>query len=109
LNGNYTIVNQTQNGYTFNYEVTQTYNSCRATGGGAVYTFNGTGLTLDYDLTYSANPLLYDLDWSETGTINWSGGGSSGSCPVNINLNYTYNGATWTYDYSGTFCGVSIT
>lgn len=105
VTGNYTASSQSS----FSYTLTQSFNNCKADGNGTVYTFNGTGLTTTADYTISG--ATYTYDFGQTGTLSWSGGGKSATCSVNWNVDLVYNTGTggYTYDYGGTFCGVSVT
>lgn len=103
VNGSYTIVSQTA----FKYTVTQTYNNCKATGSGTIYTFNGQGLTLNVDYSFPSNG-NYSYKFKETGNITWAGNGKGGTCPVDITINLSYSSTGYNYTTSGTYCGVNI-
>jgi hypothetical protein len=104
VSGNYVATSQSS----FHYTLTQSFNQCAAPGGGTIYTFNGTGLTTDAVYNLSGNSISYEF--SQTGNLSWSGGGKSATCAVNWNVDLVYNQTTggYTYDYGGTYCGVSI-
>jgi hypothetical protein len=102
VTGNYTLTNQS----TFNYTLTQSFTNCAAPGNGTIYTFNGTGLTTT--VAYSLSGSTYSYNIHQSGTLGWAGGGKSASCTVNWGLQLGYTNTGYTYQYSGTYCGVSI-
>ncbi len=87
--------------------VTSTFSSCKATGNGTVFTFDGSGLTLNLDLQSGNGGYTYDFH--EQGNISWAGNGKSGTCAINLTIHASYSGSGIpSATVSGSFCGQSI-
>ncbi len=96
-----TIAINQQNG-TFNADIRQTHNNCKAPSEtGRVWTFNGNPnlrLQLNFNATGS-------FTGSMTGGFKYTSNSSSGSCAANLNFNANAGGAG---TVSGTMCGQSV-
>lgn len=112
VSGTYTVTVSGTN-YVGNYTITQSYNDCRAqSSNGTTWTFNGNP-NIAFSMNYSYNQSgSWEMDGSQTGGLSWAGGGKSGSCSINTNLDYTGTVSgqsyTYTYSYTGTVCGQTV-
>lgn len=111
VNGNYSYSLSGQS-YTYNGTMTDTFNGCKATGNGVLYTFTNSSWTATFSMNYNLNAGTYTYSLHETGNLRWASTAKAGStCAIDVTVAVSYGGAnsTPTYQYSGTYCGISVT
>ncbi len=89
--------------------LTQTYSACKAAGStGTMFTFNGSP---NMELTWNADQTTgaFTMTIHQTGAINWGMSSKSGSCPMDLNIAWTYTAAgAYSGSYTGTTCGRTV-
>jgi hypothetical protein len=107
LAGNVTFSAPSQTSFSYNGNLTQTFNGCKAAGlDGTVFTFSGSP---SFGLQMTLTQETYDITLHNGGNIGWALPSKSGSCSLNPNITATYNvSGTYAGSVSGSVCGQSI-
>lgn len=103
-------VSVTGQGESFSVTQTMSHNACTETApsDGSTWTFNGSP-SVTLQLSGSVSETSISFQGSQTGTIQWSSGGQSGSCSTNVQ--YSMSGSPTgavTVSISGTSCGHDV-
>ena len=94
--------------YTYNYDMTMTFGSCKSSGAGGVFTITGDpDLTVTGGFTWTTG--TYHYTYSERGGVSFStSDGRSGSCGISYDATADYSGSATSVILTGNICGVDI-